>query len=1002
MAVVENITTASGDILFLKTDIPAIGLIALLSYSESVIGETVDIQFKREFSYSFDNILWAPWQLLNIDNLTNVQVQPNKPLFLQYKYTREGSNNVDPATWEDTEIQATLQDNTNDALDFYFNMSDFKCLFENTDLNLLNWYLNVTEKIYRQNLLPVYIERAFSDNFEDKDFIDFWLSVSKFFSYYVYFARKITKIKDNNSSCSNLLLEYLTQWGMYLCGDETNEELNNIRKSLYNEFAKRGTYNVIKDEDNIDGTVGITGEFLRLICYNKTDEFIFALFKPEHFSWNVNNCSPLYKGMFFNINANKAYEKTQFKDLSLYPIIDSSNASIVLEGDKKVLQFIITPGGGAFNGFDYSGTGKLIKINPYLSYECTFLIKNTGNPGAINIDFGVKTFKVDYSADTISDAAGISDQVLALSGKVINTYGDYKMVRLFIYGFLETGFETTDKIYGTLNYRFKESNKYIVPYLKITVPTEEEVTISDFRITPAYTTYERFLMGVKNFLSIWLLNNSENDKDKIEDVLSHYLLPYNIVHKISYLNDLQPESIISNNSFKLLLYFDWTNVDYDADYSLLLKIYENGTLKPISEYFLNVDNGVPLPDQEIVISENYNYSILFSHNYKKDLQYSFDNVNWFTLTADLFYSVLNTICSADIKIYLRVKLDTEYNQRVTFSNDIVVTEGNVAYFAIDRIADIGATTVVSYETEDGTATAGVNYSAISSNVTFLSGETQKIIPVVTNIHVGTGPLNFKLKITAATNGCTIVDDESICTINDEIDGGEFVLEVKKESWVGFARAEITAGDLTFYSLENDNPVESTAQKIIQNKTYSLKVFAEETPSFAPVLPAIAGYEVSCNGETKYLIGINNVTFDLLKTHIANKILVLFRKLTWIGYEQTALCDCTDLCIYQYETVKIVGSNITHDVRYYVFDGLSYVLVKQHSDIGSADYQSKISDLGGSFKILISASNLGVKMRITVWGTSGVIFFQQDYTSPVVDLEFLGMTPNIYVTIEEII
>lgn len=991
MAVVENVTTELGDVLYIKTDTPAIGLLALLSYSDSLTGESGTLTFKREFQYSFDNILWSEWQLLINDNIVNVNVQPNKPLYLRYRYTRTGSDDENAASWLNTEIQATLKDNTNDTGDYYYNLSDFKCFFENTNLDLLKWYLNVTEKIYRQNLLPTFIHRAFSDNLEDKDFIDFYLSIAKFFSYYVYFARKLTNIKDNNSQCANLLLEYIQQWGLYVCGDESNSVLNQLRIQLYNEFSKRGTYEVVKNRNVKDQYVEVPkGEFLRLICFDEDDEFIFALYKPNFFAWNVDNCSPMYRGLFFHINANKFFEKSQFVDITLYPIINNTTAALVTEGDKKVLQLLIAA--ATENGFDYMGHDKLIAISPYLSYEMSFLIKCDDN---VVIDYGVKAFDKDKIADTLTNASASADQQLGLIAKTIELSGGYKLVRLFIYGFLDTNFQTIDPIYGTSNFRFKESNKYIAPVLKISTTGSTDVRISDFRLIPATTQYERSLIGIKNFASIWLKNNSENDKDTIENVLKHFLMPYNITTKITYLNDLAGEGIVVGPTNKALnLFFDWTGIVYVSGHILSLKIYENGVLKPILTYPLNVDNGTSLPDVILSLIENAQYNFLLSQNYTTDLEYSFDNSNWTALHNDQFYLIANLICTSDINIYVRKKTAFEFAVEV---DDLKVIEGDQAIFTITRTGDAGVAFNATVETENITAIAGTNYTSLPPTViAFAVGETQKQVVVQTlNDLVVTANLTFKLKIVSVTNGGIITTPFSTATIIEI--SGLYLLKVKKENWSGYAKAELTENNnLTI--LQNSNTAESIIQTLIENKSYSLKVFGLSKGD-----NHVDAFEITCQGETKFILTTNgNITFDSLKTPIAGVILVSFRKLEWIGHEQTASCYCKLSCINQYETVKTIGSSLTFDVRYKVFNGTDFILVKQHASTNNNEYQYKISNLGSSFKVLISASSAtSKKIRISFYGTSGTVFLQQDFQTSVVDLEFNSVTPNIYILIQEL-
>ena len=51
---------------------------------EGVIGNFL----KREFRYSFDNVIWQPWQILTNAALTTINFQDQNNFFLHIRYTR--------------------------------------------------------------------------------------------------------------------------------------------------------------------------------------------------------------------------------------------------------------------------------------------------------------------------------------------------------------------------------------------------------------------------------------------------------------------------------------------------------------------------------------------------------------------------------------------------------------------------------------------------------------------------------------------------------------------------------------------------------------------------------------------------------------------------------------------------------------------------------------------------------------------------------------------------
>src|ERR1035438_7962466 len=88
--IIKNQSSEIGDVLFIKTDTPLIGLIALYSFVDETVGEYTDRSFKKTFRYSVDGINYTQYVDLTNDNIAGVQVQANDTFYAQYRYERIG------------------------------------------------------------------------------------------------------------------------------------------------------------------------------------------------------------------------------------------------------------------------------------------------------------------------------------------------------------------------------------------------------------------------------------------------------------------------------------------------------------------------------------------------------------------------------------------------------------------------------------------------------------------------------------------------------------------------------------------------------------------------------------------------------------------------------------------------------------------------------------------------------------------------------------------------
>ncbi len=108
-------------------------------------------------------------------------------------------------------------------------------------------------------------------------------------------------------------------------------------------------------------------------------------------------------------------------------------------------------------------------------------------------------------------------------------------------------------------------------------------------------------------------------------------------------------------------------------------------------------------------------------------------------------------------------------------NDVTISEGNSgsknAVFTVSLSAASGKTVTVNFATANGTATAGVDYTARSGTLTFNPGETSKTVSVpIIGDTVVEGNETFSVNLSGASNA-TIADTQGVATIsNDDVSG----------------------------------------------------------------------------------------------------------------------------------------------------------------------------------------------------------------------------------------
>ena len=180
MAIIENRSSEIGDVIVIKTNVPIIGLLALSGFIDSTTGEVSPTKlFYKRFRYSVDGINYSLWLDLTISNVSAVVVDPTNTFYIEYTYTREGTDPTGDIAFNYVQVDGTYQ--TGVCPDIFIN-SIFYQFFSCGDLDVLRWCVNVLEKIYEKGIVPTYIERGVNSNLNwvDRDYLDFWRTICCF------------------------------------------------------------------------------------------------------------------------------------------------------------------------------------------------------------------------------------------------------------------------------------------------------------------------------------------------------------------------------------------------------------------------------------------------------------------------------------------------------------------------------------------------------------------------------------------------------------------------------------------------------------------------------------------------------------------------------------------------------------------------------------------------------------------------------------------------------
>ena len=546
MTVLNNTLSEIGDSIIVPAGVPITGLATITGYVENVSGVTGTRFFKREFRYTLDGVNWTNYLDLTVPNLAAIPIDPTYDFLIEYKYTRDGSDTSGLLVFNSVNLTGTY---VAANCGVTFNQSVFTYFFNScAEEDILNWSINVLEKVYRPGIVSQTLTRGENRNAnqEDRDYIDFWRSITTYFSLLVNYAREFEKIPTNRQ----LLIAYLRGRGMFVCENTPLTDLNYLMENYWDEMRHRGTIMISKLKGEVinGDPKPVSGELLRLICFNiACDEFLFGISEFNRIGWVVNEWSPLYQGLTDQVQFTKLFEEQKSViDLAQYPLLNPADVSIVndtvpdsiITGTTGVME-IDTPAVGQKAGigfttpdFDFS-----TNISIDLAYELSFYVKRVSGDPKISVrmyGYGVGNTPKDLRDIKVSALMPVSNDMIVEQN--ITTTGDWYYVRCILYPEAHV-YDTTPSVttpsmgYGN-NLKSTLDVCKIIPEIVVdntSGTSSGTARLWHVRFAPLMTNYSTGFLNTANFIQTWMqVNGGSYTNEEITEIMKYYLLPYKV------------------------------------------------------------------------------------------------------------------------------------------------------------------------------------------------------------------------------------------------------------------------------------------------------------------------------------------------------------------------------------------------------------------------------------------------------------------------------------------
>ncbi len=556
----DNILYNIGDSLIVNIRPQIRGKIQFSGYTDTVVGITPTRYLKKEYRISEEGIFWTDWNLLTNENLALEQYIVENFLTIEIRYTRVGTDQE--GTIEFKNIQFT---GTREEIPFIaptIKNSIFKDTIQTDYLRQVE--INIFKKLYFRGILPKYITRAENlDKKEDKDFIDLFSSIARFFALIISFFKRF----ENFGNDVDLMREQVRQYGIYF--DESNvslEQLKYLAQNIYNEIRKRGTEMIFKRQGDVlknGNIVPIDGEFVRLLRNKRQDELLYENVPIQKIGWCLGQSSPLYRGTSQSIYLNKTAEKTQdFQSLSNFVLGKSgvtSDYSLKTVEQKKVLSLKTSNGTVGLGRIDNEDViNKLYVADSKLDYEITFAFKvvNAGNIDS-KICFAVEGF--DNLQRKLNDAFIMPNGNYVTETFFERSLSKFKLNQWYFvrgiisaYSTINVNESKTNMGIGTNLYFNNSFVKYILPKIQlISSGANAEINVWDYKVRPLVRGKNilplkngqenshslGFLQSQQIFYTYARNNNNNQSEEEITSIIEKYLYAYNNTNLFVFLSN---------------------------------------------------------------------------------------------------------------------------------------------------------------------------------------------------------------------------------------------------------------------------------------------------------------------------------------------------------------------------------------------------------------------------------------------------------------------------------
>lgn len=479
------------------------------SFTDIVENQTSNRYFDKYFQYSIDDgFTFSDWILLNDTNLQLLVLNPIKNLLINLSYKRAGTDETGSLDLISVTLNFVRLTDIVDTLypAIFSNDNQIFGYIKVNDVNTHVLFMNLLYKSYK-SILPKFINRSQATYYFTKA-ICWYLSL--------YFTHSQNYVNFYNDKW--LLLDFLKSKGLYFSDNETLEELQVICSNLFNEFDKRGTFNVNE-------------EIRRLLGLNKNAPIL----TNSAGGWFLNKTSPIYRSLESVSTLNQMLDKDgTVTKLSNYYIY--GNVSIINDIDNygnaiRVINITNSRNTGIKQPYLDPTSILNIPIFPKYDYEVSFKIKQE-----IAIDklkFGVSCFSADgvlLDSIRLSDLSVSNEFIDSTSNLILNPEDKFVKVKGIL--FTNNEAQRTDNLnIGIGSYlKMPLNTAFIYPiiYSNNDVSSLCDVRIYDIRVAVLnYKPFHSFL-ELSNYLLILLQNFNKNlTVTQINEIINRYLVPAN-------------------------------------------------------------------------------------------------------------------------------------------------------------------------------------------------------------------------------------------------------------------------------------------------------------------------------------------------------------------------------------------------------------------------------------------------------------------------------------------